>query len=171
MLKLRVRGSLLAFLTAILLLGAAAGVRAEKPGEVESLLQCVKVERSSAGKETFSEAREAFPGDLLEYRLAFTNRTSAAVKGLLATIPIPPGTVYVAGSATPSAVQASVDGQVFAPVPLMKEQKQPDGTIKKVPVPPEEYRFLRWKLPHLEVSGKSHMAARVKVLGPGGRTP
>ncbi|MGI5843043.1 MAG: hypothetical protein ACOX9B_02520, partial [Candidatus Xenobium sp.] len=92
MLKLRVRGSLLAFLAVLLISGAAAGVRAEKPGELESLLQCVKVERSPAGKETFSEAREAFPGDLLEYRLAFTNRTSAAVKGLLATIPIPPGT-------------------------------------------------------------------------------
>jgi uncharacterized repeat protein (TIGR01451 family) len=115
------------------------------------------------GREVLVAADEAKPGELLEYRALYRNDGATEAKGLMATLPIPRGTQYVAGSALPRGVQASVDGHTFAPVPLKRTVKTPDGRTVVQEVPVAEYRALRWPLGALPSRDQRTVSARVRV--------
>jgi uncharacterized repeat protein (TIGR01451 family) len=115
------------------------------------------------GKEVLVPADEAKPGELIEYRARYRNDGASEAKGLMATLPIPRGTQYVAGSALPRRVEASVDGRTFAPVPLKRTVKTPDGRTVVQEVPVAEYRALRWPLGALPARDQRTVAARVRV--------
>ena len=153
-------------LALLLVLAVPPAARAQKAGQVTSVLQAFRVVVDPKGAETFQEAKKASAGDVLEYRLTYENGTAGAVKSLQATLPIPSGTTYVEGSARPAAVQASLDGSTFAPVPLMRDEKQPDGKVRRVAVPVKEYRSLRWTVPTLEAAARTTLVARVRIQGP-----
>src|SRR5262245_39048168 len=117
----------------------------------------------SQGKEVLAAADEAKPGELIQYRALYRNDGAGEAKGLMATLPIPRGTHYVPGSAVPRRVEASLDGRTFAPVPLKRTVKTPDGRTVVQEVPVAEYRALRWPLGALPSHEKRAVTARVRV--------
>lgn len=115
------------------------------------------------GKEALALAEQAKPGELLEYRAHYKNSGTSEARGLAATLPIPRGTQYVPGSATPGRLEASLDGQTFALVPLMRKVKTGGGKTVMREVPVSEYRALRWPLGTLAAKQSRVVAARVRV--------
>jgi uncharacterized repeat protein (TIGR01451 family) len=138
-----------------------AGTQASKA--VEAKLTVFQVGKNADGKETLLSADKAAPGDTLEYQTVYQNNGKSPVKALDATLPLPAGLAYVAGSARPANAQASVDGKVFAAMPLKAMVKTPGGKLEEQLVPLSEYRALRWSLGDLPADGKSAVSARALV--------
>ena len=111
----------------------------------------------------FRPAQVSKPGDVLEYRVSYTNHWNAAVNGLVASLPITVGTTLVDKSQLPPDVEASTDGTRFAPLPLMHRVRQADGSEQQQPVPLSEYRALRWSLGTLATGMSEQVSARVRV--------
>jgi len=170
---------LLVSLTFALVAHQAMAVDAKSPLPTKSDTQSAvvveltqfKVVKGADGKEQLQDAATVKPGDVLEYRATYTNKSKGTVKALVANLPIPEGLAYQAKSAKPGAklVQAATKNGVFAAEPLM--QKVPGkivngkaGPDKIVPVPYEEYRNLRWKLDKLPAGGVTEVSARAVVL-------
>ncbi|WP_165837778.1 DUF11 domain-containing protein [Zavarzinia aquatilis] len=130
------------------------------------------VTTDAKGEDVYAPAETARPGDLIEYRVESVNESGKPLKGQVLNLPIPPGTTYVGGSASPAAVQASIDGgKTFAPVPLMREVAKPGGGTEKIQVPVTEYRALRWVVGIQAPGQRAHVKARIKVDGASGETP
>lgn len=129
---------------------------------VTSTLQAQRVEEAS-GKPVRKPVHTVKPGDIVEYSGTYRNSGTAAAARLLATIPVPAGTTFVAASADPASAQASTDGSRFAPMPLMRSVRQADGTTRQEPVPLAEYRFVRWEIGTLPAGRETVVAMRVRV--------
>ncbi len=119
---------------------------------------------ASAGAEKMESAEKAKPGDVLQYEANYRNDTKAAVSNLQATLPIPDGLELLLESAKPAGAQASLDGKIFAPLPLTREVAGADGKKTNEPVPAREIRALRWSAPQLAAGEKFTVSARAKVL-------
>jgi len=147
-----------------ILIAAAAGVAAgpARAGDVAVVLTANRVTKVQ-GKEVLAPADKAQPGELIEYQALYRNDGKSDARGLMATLPIPRGTQYVAGSATPRGAEASLDGRTFAPVPLTRTVKTADGRTVVQEVPVSEYRTLRWPLGVLPTKQSRTVAARVRV--------
>jgi uncharacterized repeat protein (TIGR01451 family) len=141
--------------------GLASGAWAQT-APVTSELQVQKIETVD-GNTVFRPAQVSKPGDVLEYRVSYTNHSNAAVNGLVANLPIPLGTTLVDKSQLPPDAQASTDGTRFAPLPLMHRVRQADGSEQQQPVPLSEYRALRWSLGTLAPGKSEQVSARVRV--------
>jgi hypothetical protein len=98
----------------------------------------------AGGRESMVSAEVAKPGDVLFELATYTNRTKKPLAGFQATLPVPPNTELVAGTADPAYVLASVDGKNFSPIPLKRKVKQANGVEIEQLVPMVEYRYLRW---------------------------
>lgn len=129
---------------------------------VTSTLTAHRVE-TVAGKAVLQPADSGKPGDLVEYSGTYHNAGTKPADKLVATIPVPAGTTFVAGSASPARAQASTDGVRFAAMPLMHAVKHADGTVRQEPVPLSEYRYLRWELGTLAAGADSTVALRVQI--------
>ena len=154
-----------AMLISCLLLAALAaeGALAQAPTPaVTSTLQARRVD-SVAGKAVLAPAEAGKPGDLLEYSGTYRNGATRPVERLVATIPVPAGTTFVAGSAEPARASASTDGTQFAPMPLMRTVRQADGTTRQEPVPLSEYRYVRWDVGTLPAGGEAVVKLRVQI--------
>ncbi len=147
---------------ASLALGQAAW--AQGPG-VTSTLLAQRVEMID-GKAVLKPAGQGKSGDIIEYSGTYRNGGTAAVDKLMATLPVPVGTTLLAGSAIPAQAQASQDGTLFAPMPLMRSVKQPDGSERKEPVPLADYRALRWELGNLAPGRTAVVSLRVRIDSP-----
>jgi uncharacterized repeat protein (TIGR01451 family) len=160
----------ISLLSASLLLGAFAvsPVMAQlagnqAPKSVEARLSVFQVGKNADGKEALLPAEKAAPGETLEYQTLYQNNSQAAVKSLAATLPLPPGLAYVAGSARPANAQASIDGKSFAAIPLKVMVKAPSGKLEEQLVPYSDYRALRWNVGDLPVNEKVTVSARALV--------
>lgn len=153
-----------ALLTSCLLAAGAflAPVAYAQSPLVTSTLDARRVETVS-GKVTLAPADSGKPGDLVEYSGTYRNGGRDGVEKLVATIPVPPGTTFVAGSAQPAAAKASTDGSVFAALPLMRTVRLPDGTSRQEPVPLSEYRYVRWELGTLAAGTDAVVTLRVRI--------
>src|SRR5262247_3280257 len=60
-----------------------------------------RVAVDAKGRETFTPATQARPGQVVEYRAAYRNPGASSVRQVQATLPIPQGTEYVASTARP----------------------------------------------------------------------
>jgi uncharacterized repeat protein (TIGR01451 family) len=118
------------------------------------------------GKPVFKPAGDGRPGDVLQYSTTYRNSGSAAASRLLATVPVPAGTSYIAASAEPGQAMASTDGISFAPMPLTRTVKQADGSVRKEPVPLNEYRALRWEIGVLPAGASTVVGLRVRIDTP-----
>ncbi|MEC5399833.1 hypothetical protein [Uliginosibacterium sp. H1] len=144
------------------LLGASITARAAE--DVVVVLEVFAVQKRDGGEETFSAAERAMPGDVLEYRATYRNRGNATARKLEATLPVPAGNIaYIADSARPQRVLASLDGQRFEPAPLKRTVKLADGRQQVQTVPPAEYRFLRWQLGDLAAGASTTVVSRMRV--------
>ncbi len=139
----------------------------------EPVTNTLAVERvlMDSGQERTEPAATAKPGDLLQYEVAFHNNGHTTLHGLNATLPLPPGTEFVAGSQRPAQPQASVDGTTFEALPLKRIVRRPDGTSGEELVPLREYRFLRWAAADVAPNGTLTVSARVIVAGNTGSNP
>lgn len=132
---------------------------------VDVQLQARVLIDTADGKETFRSADRAQPGDVIDYKVTYANKTAALVKGVQATLPIPAdSTVYIPDSAQPVAVQASVDGNRFEPVPLRRIVVGADGRSQTRDVPLDQYRFLRWNIGDLAAGDTRVVSARVRMI-------
>lgn len=144
---------------------AAQPVETAKPEQkaaaaVEVVLVQSKVVKGTDGKEQLAAADTVRPGDVLEYRATYTNKSGKPVKGLVANLPIPEGLEYQANSAEPAGKLVTVatkDGR-FAAEPLSRTV---NGKVQ--PVPYNEYRSVRWSLGQLPASGSTEVRARARV--------
>ena len=118
----------------------------------------------SDGQESLVSADKAKPGEVIQYEAVYKNTGSAPVKNVAATVPIPSSLALVDESAKPPAVQASVDGKNFNPIPLTREVKNKEGVTEKQPVPLAEYRALRWVISELPAGGSTAVLLRARVL-------
>jgi uncharacterized repeat protein (TIGR01451 family) len=137
---------------------------------VSNTLTARRIVVESGGTEAVESAATAKPGDVLEYAAEFRNQGASVAHGLRATLPLPPGTEFVAGSQHPAAALASLDGSTFAPLPLTRRVRAADGSSHDELVPVSEYRFLRWAGTDLEPAGEVRVSARVRLSAPD-RTP
>jgi uncharacterized repeat protein (TIGR01451 family) len=160
----------ISLLSASLLVGAVAVSPAmaqlagnQAPKSVEAKLSVFQVGKNADGKEALLPTDKAAPGDTLEYQTLYQNQGQAAVKSLAATLPLPAGLAYVAGSARPANAQASVDGKNFAPMPLKVMVKAASGKLEEQLVPYSDYRALRWNVGDLPVNEKVTVSARALV--------
>jgi uncharacterized repeat protein (TIGR01451 family) len=115
------------------------------------------------GREKLESAEKARPGDVIEYRAIYLNDGATAVRQMMATLPIPVGMEYLPSTALPATAQASLDGRTFAPVPLVRKQRLPDGRVTVQEVPASEYRALRWPIGALGAKESRSVVARVRV--------
>ena len=122
-------------------------------------------------------AAEVKPGDILEWVLTAKNTSGKPLKNVALTIPIPPETFYIAGTAKLLRYQLderellvhplfSYDGVRFSPPPLKKKVKMREGdriVEKEVVVPPEQYTHARWVLPELPPGKEVSVSLRTRV--------
>ena len=147
----------------IVLLSAALTAHADNT-RLTSELKVASVVKQADGSEALASAQSVKPGDLLQYSTVYSNPTPRAVSRLVASLPIPAGTEWVAAGTLPSTVSASLDGAVFAPVPLMRKTRRADGQWVEVAVPLAEYRALRWPEQQLAAGASFTTTARVRVI-------
>jgi hypothetical protein len=114
------------------------------------------------GKEQLVPATSAKPGEVIEEVATYSNRSKKTFK-VDATLPVPQYTELVIDSTRPTNVKASVDGKVFAPLPLTRKVKQPNGVEVQQLVPVSEYRFLRWTGVDLGPEKSFAVSARFKL--------
>ena len=146
-----------------LLLSAGAGAALADAPDVKVVLTAKRVVVENA-RETLVDAAKAQPGELIQYEATYRNDGKAPVKGVGATVPIPQGMSFLSESAQPGDAQASLDGKTFSKIPLMREVKNAAGAIEKQPVPPSQYRAVRWNLPELAGGQSAVVSLRARVL-------
>jgi uncharacterized repeat protein (TIGR01451 family) len=131
--------------------------------DVESVLVARKVELDAEKKERLIEASTAKPGELIEYRVTYTNKGQNAVRDVLATLPIPADTVFQRAGVVPAGARASLGDGKFAAIPLKRKVKLPSGKEEEIDIPLSEYRAIQWSLGELAAGKSVVVAARVRV--------
>lgn len=139
--------------------------RSDANAKLEGLRSSVQVFRVQLqnGREALVESQTAAPGDFIVYRVSYENLSRTPLRNFSPTLPIPNPMIYVANSAVPANVSATVDERNFAPVPLVRPVRGAGGTLKTVRVAPSEYRALRWKIPVLAPGQSVVLSARVQL--------
>ena len=149
------RGSKAAVLTAVALLVGTSGFAWAQDAQTARPL-VVTAENLMAGDARHQdyEARggdpEALlPGDVVLYRLRFTNQRPDSVRQVVFQNAVPAGLEYVAGSAgadrTDVTVEFSVDGgATYTAAP--QTEVMVEGRPEMRPAPPETYTHIRWTL-------------------------
>ncbi len=107
------------------------------------------------------------PGEILDWQIVSSNDGNGPARDYKAVGHIPTGTVLVAGSAageSGSTVTYSIDGgQTFQTQPII-EEKQADGTVKRVPAPVSMYTEVRYEWSDaLAAGGKLSASYKVRV--------
>lgn len=139
--------------------------------QVQATLSVLQVGKNAEGKEMLLPAGSAAPGQTLEYQTVYQNNGKTAIKSLEATLPLPEGMAYVAGSAKPVNPLASLDGKVFSAMPLKTMVKGADGKLQERLVPYSDYRALRWSLGELPGAEKAVVSARAQINSVSGTVP
>lgn len=150
-------------------LAQAQGTTAVQSGSPESApliseLVAQRVVIDARGNESLESAAAVKPGDLLQYKATYTNRSRSPLAQFSPTLPIPAGAVLVAASGQPLGALASVDGKTFEVMPLSRKVQQPDGRWVDTLVPLADYRALRWPARTLGVNERFVAGLRVRVI-------
>lgn len=139
-------------------------VWAASESDVVIELTAKKIFKGEDGKEKLVPADKAAPGEVIEYTAVYKNKGKESVKNLQGTLPVPMGMEYMPGTARPSAVSASLDGKKFAPVPLKRKHRLPNGKEEVQEVPYNEYRYLGWALKDLAANQSVTVKARMRIV-------
>ncbi len=104
-------------------------------------------------EERFTQASTARPGQVVEYRLFVLNEGETTLPSgtVVLTGPVPEGTSFLAGSATPSSerllTEFSADGgETFSEPPVIITVTDDQGQENRVIAEPETYTAVRWTL-------------------------
>lgn len=113
----------------------------------------------------------SIPGDVIEYRLTFTNLTEGPVSDVVLNDPIPEGLVFVPGSVTASTADLMVDYSIDAGLswsenPVIEVDVAGESVTR--PAPADAYTHVRWTITG-EVSPGAQVTARfrARVAGEG----
>ncbi|QHJ00056.1 DUF11 domain-containing protein [Xylophilus rhododendri] len=133
---------------------------AAAPPAVTALLTQARVVKASDGSEKLEDASKVKPGDIIEYKVTYTNKGGNPVNGLIAELPIPVGLDYLPNSAKPGGaiVKAATDDNKFAAEPLTQTVAG-----KREFVPYANYRKLQWTLGKLAANESVSVTARAEV--------
>jgi len=107
------------------------------------------------------EAGPITPGEVINFTMSSVNEGSAAARDYRAIGQIPKNATFVAGSALGDGTRVSYsidNGNKFSPNPMIDE-KQPDGTIKKVAAPVWMYTQLSFEWADPLAAGGKHVAS------------
>lgn len=131
-------------------------IKVQLSAAVERDSELVPLEKASAVK----------PGEILDWTITSENSGNAAARDYKAVAHIPRGTEFVAGSAKGEGAEAvySIDnGKSFSDKPMIDE-KQADGTVKRVAAPVAMYTNIRYEWPDpLAQGGKLAASYKVRV--------
>ncbi len=141
--------------TALLVAGAAmwtANVAAQKAPQalvITAENMMAGDERHQALAERGADPASLLLGDVVRYRLVFTNITDVAVRDVKFTDPVPAGLQYVGGSAEGDnadlVIEYSIDGGItFSTQPMIEQIV--DGEVVHQPAPPDRYTHIRWQV-------------------------
>ncbi len=124
------------------------------------------VERGGA-RLALDKVEHVKPGEILDWQIVSSNEGTGAARDYKTVGHIPAGTVLVAGSAAGengSQVTYSIDGgKTFSTQPIV-EERQPDGTVKRVPAPVSMYTEVRYEWSDaLAPGGKLSASYKVRV--------
>jgi len=133
--------------------------------------------RTAAAEQTAGRKRSddrARPGDVLRYRLTFTNVTPGAVRGVTLANPLPAGVRFVGGSARTERGDARVEysadgGRTFSAQPM--EEAVVDGRAVTRPVPAERYTHVRWTVGGALAPGATVVAEYDARVSAGSQAP
>jgi hypothetical protein len=172
MLKLRKRLGLVPLVVvAVAALGGAAAYAQRQmsaaQGRPEIKVTLAGTVERSGQKLALDRVEHVRPGEILDWRIVSANEGGGAARDYKAVGHIPRGTAFVAGSAQAEAgsvVTYSIDGgQTFSAQPVV-EEKQPDGTVKRVPAPVSMYTEVRYEWSDaLAAGGKLTASYQVRV--------
>jgi uncharacterized repeat protein (TIGR01451 family) len=154
----------------LLILGGAVALAQRHIRSVESGRPEVKVTLSGSvlraqEKLPLDKIEKVNPGEILDWTITSANDGNAAAREYKAVGQIPKGTAFVAGSATAdgsTTIVYSIDnGQTYSVQPMI-EEKQADGSVKRLPAPASMYTQVRyeWADP---LAANSKLAATYKV--------
>lgn len=123
---------------------------------------------NSEGEEVFTKAEQAAPGDVIEYRLIYSNNTTVGIDDYFITGPIPNDTQYVPASAKSSAnheLKVSIDdGATWDSEPVRRTQTNAEGVEVEVVIPESKYKKLRWYTSgRLQPNEKHNFSYRIRV--------
>jgi uncharacterized repeat protein (TIGR01451 family) len=107
------------------------------------------------------------PGEVLDWKITSSNEGDGAARQYKTVGHVPVGTSFVAGSATAEydgQVSYSIDGgKTFSARPEI-EERQADGTVKRVPAPVSMYTQVRYEWADPLAAGRSLVASyKVRV--------
>jgi uncharacterized repeat protein (TIGR01451 family) len=121
--------------------------------KLEAYIVSTITKEDGTTEEQFTEAKEARPGQVVEYRVVVTNVSDETLPASNAIItgPIPATTAYIADSATPSSESATLEfsadgGQTFSVPPIMIKVKNDQGEEVEVEATPDQYTAARWTI-------------------------
>ncbi len=115
------------------------------------------------------DANRVSNGDVVAYRLVFTNITGRPVNNIQFTDPIPEGMHYLQGTASADREDVDVefsldDGTSYSEQPMVEVIV--DGQTERRPASPEDYTDVRWTV-HGDVAPDARVTASFQVrFGP-----
>ena len=165
----RAAAPLLALCVVALVGGAAFAQRQLKAasGRPEVKVELAgSVERGGA-RLGLDQVENVKPGEILDWQIVSSNEGTGAARDYKAVGHIPAGTVLVAGSPAAesgSTVTYSIDGgKTFSTQPIV-EERQPDGSVKRVAAPVSMYTEVRYEWSDaLAPGGKLSASYKVRV--------
>lgn len=116
-----------------------------------------QVIKNAEGKTVYTPVRTAPAGTVIQYKANYTNTINKDINDLMVTLPIPANMTFT-GDAMPASAQASIDGENYADIPLMRKV---DGKMVKIPY--SEYRTLRWNIKLLPAKKSAAVALNTTV--------
>ena len=116
-----------------------------------------QVIKNAEGKTVYKPVRTAPAGTVIQYKANYTNTINKDINDLMVTLPIPANMTFT-GDAMPASAQASIDGENYADIPLMRKV---DGKMVKIPY--SEYRTLRWNIKLLPAKKSAAVALNTTV--------
>jgi uncharacterized repeat protein (TIGR01451 family) len=160
---------LLALCAVVVLGGAAFAQRQLKSagGRPEVKVELTGSVERAGQRLSLDKVENVKPGEVLDWQIVSSNDGTAAAGDYKAVGHVPEGTSFVAGSAAGEAgstVTYSIDGgKTFSTQPVI-EERQPDGTVKKVAAPVSMYTEVRYEwADSLAAGGKLSASYKVRV--------
>jgi uncharacterized repeat protein (TIGR01451 family) len=166
-------GALPLIALAVVLTGGAAALAASgklagaQGGRPEVKVQLAGSVERAGERLSLEKVESVRPGDIIDWQIASSNDGTAPARDYKAVGHIPAGTTFVPGSAAGengSVVTYSIDGgKTYSTQPVV-EERQPDGTVKRVPAPVSMYTEVRYEWSDaLAAGGKLSASYKVRV--------
>jgi uncharacterized repeat protein (TIGR01451 family) len=160
---------LLALVAVVLVGGAAFAQRQLKSagGRPEVKVELMGSVERAGQRLSLEKVENVKPGEVLDWQIVSSNDGTAEARDYKAVGHIPEGTTFVAGSAageSGSSVTYSIDGgKTYSTQPVV-EERQADGSVKKVAAPVSMYTEVRYEWSDsLAAGGKLSASYKVRV--------